>query len=259
LVENPEAENSEVVGSLSKGLRVLEIVARAPDGLRLTEVADAAGLTRAGARRLLLTFVAEGWMHQEGRLFMMSPKLLTVARSWLGSTPLWRHAVPILRTVSRSVGESCSAAVLQGEDVVYVARVAGSAILAESLDVGAHLPAYCTSMGRVLLSELDESELARFLGQMTLRARTPKTITDPAILAARIADVRRDGHAIVDEELELGLRSIAVPVRSRAGRVVASINVSTRTARCTLSEMSSLFLPHLLNAAREIEDYLPLH
>lgn len=258
MVERHEAETPEVVGSLSKGLRVLEIVARAPDGMRLTEVADAAGLTRAGARRLLLTFVAEGWMHQEGRIFLMSPKLLTVARSWLGSTPLWRHAVPILRKVSRSVGESCSAAVLQGEDIVYVARVAGSAILAESLDVGARLPAYCTSMGRVLLSELNDAELARLLGQMTLRPRTPKTVTEPSILAARVAEVRRDGHAIVDEELELGLRSIAVPVRSRAGRIVAAINVSTRTARCSVGEMRSLFLPHLLDAARKIEEYLPI-
>ena len=246
----------DLVGSLSKGLAVLEILARAPTGLRLTEVAEAAGLTRAGARRLLLTFVAEGWVRQQGRLFLLSPKLLTVARTWLDGTPLWSYVEPILKDVSQSLGESCSAAVLQGEEVVYVARVAGSAILTVSLEVGARLPAHCTSMGRVLLSELDGSELTRFLGQMTISARTPKTITDPVTLAGRIADARRDGYAIVDEELELGLRSIAVPVRSRFGTIVASINVSTQSARHSCDDMRERFLPRLLNAAGRIEEYL---
>lgn len=246
----------DLVGSLSKGLGLLEILASAPNGLRLTEVADAAELTRAGARRLLLTFVADGWVRQEGRHFLLSPKLLVLTRRWLGQASLWTYAEPILKEVSQAVGESCSAAILQGDEVVYVARVAGSAILTVALGVGTRLPAYCTAMGRVLLSELDPSELTRFLGQLSIRAVTPKTITDPLLLAARIAEVHRDGYAILDEELELGLRSIAVPVRSRAQTIVASINVSTQSARHSCIDMHDLFLPHLLNAAGRIEEYL---
>lgn len=259
MAASADKDAPDIVGSLSKGLKVLEILASAPDGMRLTEVANAANLTRAGARRLMLTFVAEGWVLQEGRQFLLSAKLLTVVRNWLGKTPLWRHAVPILRAVSQSVGESCSVSVPQGEDIVYVARVVGSSILAESLDIGARLPAHCTSMGRVLLSELDDAELARFLRQITIRARTPRTVTDPDRLAACVAEVRRNGYAIVDEELELGLRSIAVPVRARSGRIVAAVNVSTQTGRHSCEEMRRLFLPHLRWAAERIEEYLPLY
>src|SRR5690606_33467096 len=221
----------DLVGSLAKGLRVLEVVAEAPSGLRLSHVAEACGLTRAGARRLLLTLAAEGYVRQEGRRFLLSAKLLSLTRRWLGGSSLWTCAEPIMREVSQALGESCSAAVLEGEDIVYVARVAGRRIVSVSLSVGTRLPAHCTSMGRVLPSDLEDDELARFLERATIHANTPKTITDRQEIAARVAKVRRAGYAIVDEELELGLRSIAVPVRSRTGRIVAAINVSTQSAR----------------------------
>lgn len=248
----------DLVGSLAKGLNVLEILADEPAGLRLTEVAEQAGLTRAGARRLLLTLVAEGYARQEGRNFLLSAKLLSLSRAWLGGSSLWAYAEPIMREVSQALGESCSAAVLEGDDVVYVARMAGRRIVSVSLSVGTRLPAYCTSMGRVLLSDLDDAELARFLGQATIRANTPKTVTDREALAARVAEVRRAGYAIVDEELELGLRSIAVPVRARDGRIVAAINVSTQSARFSCEEMPRTILPPLLDAAAKIEDFLTL-
>lgn len=246
----------DFVGSLSKGLAVLEILSNAPNGLRLTEVAASANLTRAGARRLLLTFVADGWVRQEERFFLLSPKILTLARRWLGQTSVWSYAEPVLQEVSQVVGASSSAAVLQGNEIVYVARVSGSAILTVALGVGARLPAHSTAMGRVLLSELDPAKLACFLGQVPIRAFTPKTITDTLELASRIADVKRDGYAIVDEELELGLRSIAVPVRSRSQKIIASVNVSTQSARHSCADMRDLFLPHLLRAAQRIEEYL---
>ncbi|WP_159588539.1 IclR family transcriptional regulator domain-containing protein [Chelativorans xinjiangense] len=248
----------DLVGSLAKGLGVVEILAGAPSGLRLTEVAEAAGLTRAGARRLLLTLVAEGYARQEGRHFLLSAKLLSLTRAWLGGSSLWAYAEPIMREVSQALGESCSAAVLEGEDVVYVARVAGRRIVSVSLAVGARLPAYCTSMGRVLLSDLDPAELARFLEKATIRANTPKTVTDRQALAARVAEVRREGYAIVDEELELGLRSIAVPVRARTGVIVAALNVSTQSARFSCEEMRQTILPPLIEAAAKIEDFLAL-
>ncbi|WP_309084727.1 IclR family transcriptional regulator C-terminal domain-containing protein [Chelativorans sp.] len=256
--QKAEPEDRDLVGSLAKGLRVLDILAGAPSGLRLTEVAEAARLTRAGARRLLLTLVAEGYARQEGRLFLLSAKLLSLTRAWLGGAPLWAYAEPVMREVSQALGESCSAAVLEGEDVVYVARVAGRRIVSVSLSVGARLPAYCTSMGRVLLSDLDDAELARFLSKAAIRANTPKTITDREALADRVAEARRAGYAIVDEELELGLRSIAVPVRARSGRVVAAINVSTQSARFSCDEMREVILPPLLEAAAKIEDFLAL-
>src|SRR5690606_17205843 len=127
----------------------VEILARHPSGLTLTEVASEAALTRAGARRLLLTLVASGYAAQNGRRFVLTARLLSLARTWLDSAAHWSHAEPILRSISATLGESCSAAVLEGEDVVYVARAAGRRILSVSLNVGTHLPAYCTSMGRV--------------------------------------------------------------------------------------------------------------
>mgnify|MGYP001037428861 CR=1 FL=1 len=258
-MEGTTQEGRDLVGSLAKGLRVIEALAAAPRGLRLTEVAEASGLTRAGARRLLLTLVAEGYARQEGRQFLLTARLLSLARSWLGGSTLWTFAEPIMHEVSQRLGESCSAAVLEGDDIVYVARVAGRRIMSVSLTVGARLPAYCTSMGRVLLSDLDDAELARFLEKAAIRANTPKTVTDRHALARLVAEVRRAGYAIVDEELELGLRSIAVPVRGRTGRIVAAINVSTQSARFSCAEMREVILPLLRAAAGKIEDFLAVH
>ncbi len=142
------------VGSLERGLAVMEILAAHPGGLTLTEMADKAGLTRAGARRFLLTLVAADYAIQTGRRFTLSPRLLSVARIWLQGASLWSYAEPFLREVAMRFNKSCSAAVLSGEDVVYVARVPGRHILSVALHVGTRLPAWCTSMGRVLLSDL---------------------------------------------------------------------------------------------------------
>lgn len=245
----------DLVGSFSRGLQVLEILAAHPAGLTLTEMADAAGLTRAGARRFLLTLVASGYAVQVDRTFTLSPRLITVARSWLSGASLWSFAEPFMREVSQALNESCSAAILADEDVVYVARVAGRRILSVALHVGTHLPAYCTSMGRVLLSGLPPRELDAFLLRATIRANTPKTVTGRTRLAALIAQAGENGYAVVDEELEIGLRSIAVPVRDRGGRIVAAINVSTQTARFSVAGMEREVLPRLKKAAAAIEDF----
>ncbi|UVK36120.1 helix-turn-helix domain-containing protein [Mesorhizobium sp. AR10] len=250
-----EGTSRDHVGSLERGLAVMEILARHPAGMTLTEMAEEAGLTRAGARRFLLTLAATGYATQSGRLFSLSPRLLTVARTWLGGASLWTFAAPVMREVAALLNEACSAAVLSGEDVVYVARVPGRRILSVSLDVGTRLPAHCTSMGRILLSGLAPDELEAFLGQAKIERRTPKTITDRRSLAAAIAKARADGFAIVDEELELGLRSIAVPITDRTGGTVAAINVSTQSARFSIAEMEREILPALLGAKRRIEDF----
>ncbi|MDX8441287.1 IclR family transcriptional regulator domain-containing protein [Mesorhizobium australafricanum] len=250
-----EAISRDHVGSLERGLAVMEILSHHPAGVTLTEMAEEAGLTRAGARRFLLTLVATGYATQSGRLFSLSPRLLTVARTWLGGASLWTFAAPIMREVAGKFDEACNAAVLSGEDVVYVARIPGRRILSVALDVGTRLPAYCTSMGRVLLSGLSADDLKSFLTQATIERRTSKTITGRAALGKAIDKARADGFAIVDEELELGLRSIAVPIIDRAGRTVAAINVSTQSARFSVEAMERDILPVLRTAKRRIEEF----
>lgn len=253
--ESTEAGRRDHVGSLARGLQVMEALARHPAGATLTEVATEIGLTRAAARRLLLTLVSTGYATQDSRRFTLSSKLISVARGWIGEASLWSFAEPFMRNVSAALGESCSAAVLSGDDIVYVARVPGRRILSVALHVGTKLPAYCTSMGRVLLSSLTDDELRIFLDGIVLDQRTPKTVTSAERLAALVAAARQDGYAIVDEELELGLRSIAVPIRNRNGRIEAAINISTQAARFSTDDMRHEILPHLTAAARRIEDY----
>lgn len=246
------------VGSLEKGLDVLAILASRPAGMTLTEMAETAGLTRAGARRLLLTLVATGFADQDGRRFRLSPRLLTLARQWLDGTSLWAFAELHLRKVAAALKESCSAAVLSGTDVVYVARVPAERITSVALHVGTRLPAYCTSMGRVLLSGLTETELQDLLARSDISKLTEKTVTARGTLAGIVRRAGEEGFALVDEELEIGLRSIAVPIRDRAGAVVAAVNVSTPSARHSPAAMRRDFLPLLRQAARDIEAYFAL-
>ena len=255
LTESTETPHRDHVGSLARGLLVLEILAAHPQGLTLTETAEKARLTRAGARRFLLTLTAAGYAVQEGRRFRLSTKLIALSRAWLSGATLWSFAEPFMRGVSKELGESCSAAVLADEDVVYVARVAGMRILSVGLHVGTRLPAYCTSMGRVLLSGLGRDRLRAFLRRARIEPRTPHTIVDPAALEDVIVKAGADGYAIVDQELEIGLRSIAVPIREPDGRTVAAINVSTQSARTDLETMRESYLPPLMRAAANIENY----
>lgn len=243
------------VTSLERGLSVMEILAANPAGLTLTETAEKAGLTRAGARRFLLTLVATGYAVQSGRNFSLSPRLLAQARIWLHGVPLWTFAEPFMKETAAKLHESCSAATLSGEDMVYVARVPGPRIIGVDLQVGAHLPAFCTAMGRVLLSGLPQADLEAFLARATIIQRTPKTVTDKTKLADIIAKARTDNFAMVDEELEIGLRSIAVPLRDRSGAIVAAINVSTQTSRHTPAEMEADILPSLRQMAARISDF----
>ena len=250
-----ENEQRDVVGSLGKGLAVLEILAAHPAGMTLTEMAAKADMTRAGARRFLLTLVDSGYAIQQERRFLLSPRLLTLARTWLQGSSLWTYAEPFLREVAGLFNESSSAAVLSGEDIVYVARIPGRHILSVALHVGTRLPAWCTSMGRVLLSDLPPVELRTFLSSARIVAHTPKSITNPAELEREITHAARQGFAIIDEELEIGLRSIAVPVRDRSRKIVAAINISTQSSRFSPEQMETLILPPLKNAAHAIENY----
>lgn len=243
------------VGSLEKGLAVLDALAARPQGLTLTETAAAVGLTRAGARRLLLTMVATGHVRQDGRVFLLTPRLLAMARTWIQGVPLWEFALPHMRAVAGTLNESCSAAVLADTDVVYVARVAGERIMSVGLHVGTRLPAWCTAMGRILLGGLPPTELAAVLDRSVIVANTPKTITDRSRLALMIGEAAERGFAVVDEELELGLISVAVPVRERSGRIAGAINVSAQAARYAPERLVEAALPRLRVAAERIEAF----
>jgi len=250
-----EPHSRDNVGSLGKGLTVLEILAAHPSGLTLTEMAAKADMTRAAARRFLLTLVDSEYAIQDGRRFTLSPRLLSLARVWLQGSSLWTYAEPFLRDVAHRFNESSSAAVLSGEDIVYVARIPGRHILSVALHVGTRLPAWCTSMGRVLLSDLPTPQLRAFLKSARIIGHTPKSITSVTDLEREIGLVAKQGFAVIDEELEIGLRSIAVPIRDRTRRIVAAINISTQSSRFTPAEMEQEMLPHLMAAARSIEDY----
>lgn len=241
--------DADFVQSLQRGLSVLRVFDAEHARLTLSDVARLTGLTRATARRLLLTFERLGYMRTDSRHFELTPSVLDLGYAYLSSVQLPQVAQPFMESLSEQVHESVSASVLDGFEIVYVARVPTKRIMAISLSLGSRLPAASTSMGRVLLAGLCDEELDHFLATAPLVARTHRTIVDPDRLRGVIEEVRRQGWALVDEELEDGVRSVAAPVRDRAGRTVAAINVSTHAGRVGLRELRSDFLPALLDAA----------
>jgi IclR family pca regulon transcriptional regulator len=240
------------VQSLERGLAVI----RAFDGdhrqLTLSEVARRTGLPRAAARRFLLTLVELGYVRTDGRMFSLRPRVLDLGYAYLSSTSLPEVAQPHLEDLVARVHESCSVSVLDGEDIVYVARVATKRLMTVAINVGTRFPAYATSMGRVLLAARPAEERAAYLGTARLQPLTLHTVTDPARLAAVLAEVADQGFAVLDQELEEGLRSIAVPVRDAGGGVVAAMNVSASARRSTEALCRDL-LPPLRQAALEVE------
>src|SRR5258706_4672156 len=219
--------------------------------LTLADVARIVGLPRASARRALLTLEALGYVDITGRVFSLSPQVLTLARAYLASSPMPRVAQGFLENVSESLGESCSLSILHGDEVIYIARSTRKRIGSLHRDVGAHLPAHCTSMGRVLLAALPDTELDAFIANAKLHGFTPYTIVDKSELRDVIQKVRRNGYSLVDQELEIELRSIAVPIHNAAGRVIAAMNVSAQASRTAKKQMVDRFLPALRDAAME--------
>jgi IclR family pca regulon transcriptional regulator len=226
--------------------------------MTLSEVAAEAQITRAGARRVLLTLRRLGYVVADGRQFRLTPKILDLGYSFLSSLDIWEFAEPIMERLVDAVHESCSASVLDGDDIVYVMRVPTRRIMSINLGIGSRLPAYATSMGRVLLAALPDRELGDYLERTTRPRLTEHTRTTDDELRAAIVDVRRAGWSLVDQELEQGLRSIAVPLTNSKGRVVAALNVSAHASRVSAEEMVSAILPHLQAAQRQIDSGLPL-
>jgi IclR family transcriptional regulator, pca regulon regulatory protein len=247
----------DFVQSLERGLAVIRAFDRAHPELTLSEVASATGVTRAAARRFLLTLVDLGYVRGDGRFFSLSPRVLELGYAYLSSLSLPEVAEPHLEDLVAEVNESSSVSVLDDGDVVYVARVPTSRIMTVAISVGTRFPAYATSMGRVLLAGLPDGELEAYLAKVRLDRLTPRTVGSLAALRSELTRVRAQGWAIVDQELEEGLRAVAAPIRDRTGRTVAAINVSAHASRTPVESVRRNLLPPLLATAARIEADLP--
>jgi IclR family transcriptional regulator, pca regulon regulatory protein len=243
----------QFVQSLERGLGVIRALSVPEPGLLLAEVARETRLTRASARRFLLTLEQLGYVRSDDRRFTLTPRVLELGYAFLSSLTLPQIAQPHLRELVERVHESSSVSVLDAPDVVYVAREPTQRIMTVAISVGTRFPAHATSMGRVLLAGLEESELDAFLQRTELVALTRATVTDQRRLREVIGAVRRQGWAIVDQELEDGLRSVAVPIRDATGAIVAAINLSTQASRRTPARIRRELLPPLRKAAGAIE------
>jgi IclR family transcriptional regulator, pca regulon regulatory protein len=236
--------------SLARGLEVIETFEGHTEGQSVADVARRTGLSRAAVRRLLMTLEQLGYAEYTGRVYRLKTRVLKLGFSYLTSNSLPAIAQPILEQVTEAVHESSSLSVLEGDEIVYLARSSAKRVMSVGLSVGSRLPAYCTSMGRVLLAALPDKDLTAYLDRVELRALTPKTVTDKGLVYEMIRRVQAQGFALADEELELGLRSIAVPVRNRMDRVVAAINIGVHAARVSAGEMIERMLPMLQESAR---------
>jgi len=258
-LENPASEIDALSGdlnfmtSLARGLAVISAFSAQSRSMTIAEVSRSVGIPRAAVRRCLYTLERLGYVASDEQRFSLKSKVLTLGYSYLSSSRLTASAQPFLDRVSGLVQESCSLATLSSDEIVYVARATTSKrIMSIDIAVGTRLPAYCTSMGRVLLAALAPGELDALLERTQLRAFTERSITSREKLRQVLLNVRRNGYALVDQELEIGLRSIAVPVRDGSGKVVAAMNVGTQAARLGIREMETKFLPALREAADEL-------
>ncbi len=249
-------DDKEYMATLAKGLAVLGLFGRQRPAMTLSEAALAANVSRATARRILRTLADLGYVEQRGRQFSLSPNILQLGFAYLATQTWIERAVPLMKELSERLRESCSAAILQGTEIVYVARVPTRRIMSVAVAVGSRLPAFHSSMGRVQLGFLDPSEIWRRLKSVRIEPMTPSTITDLQALFDRIRDDHEQGFSIVDEELERGLRSIAVPVVDRQNQVVAGLNLSTHSTRTTRNEMRDKFLPELRAVAAQISPFV---
>jgi IclR family pca regulon transcriptional regulator len=254
----PPRPGDTYVQSFARGLAVIRTFSAAAPQQTLSEVAQRTGLTRAGARRILLTLAQLGYVQNHGRQFSLTPRILDLGFAYLSSLPLWNLAEPVMEALVDELKESCSAAVLDGPDIVYVLRVPTHKIMSINLGIGSRLPAFCTSMGRTLLAELDEAALERLLAAHPPSTRTARTITDIGRLKNELASARRQGWCLVDQELEEGLVSLAAPIRDRAGRAIAALNISGQAARTPAAHMVKHFLPRLTQAAQQISQMLQM-
>jgi IclR family transcriptional regulator, pca regulon regulatory protein len=253
MLERARERNPDYVQSLERGLAVIRAFSAEQPELRLSDVARATGLTRAAARRFLLTLVRLGYVRQNGGTFSLRPRVLELGYAYLSALSLPEVAMPHMEALVAEVNESSSVAVLDDLDIVYVARVPTRRIMTITIAVGTRLPAYATSMGRVLLAGLEGDALAERLARIEIEPLTPTTVPDRETLHRRVDEVRAAGWAAVDQELEQGVRSAAVPIRDGSQSVVAALNMSVHATRMTMQELRREVVPRLLRTAEAIE------
>ena len=251
-----KTEEKEYVMGLEKGLAIIEAFGLSKGPLTLTEAAEITGHTKAAVRRSLLTLCKLGYATQNGRDFQLAPRALRLGHAYVASDPLTKVAQPILEMTSERTHESASVAVLDSQDAVFVARSTHRRSLSSGLGVGARLPAYCSATGRVLLSEKPTAEVEFMLNRMSRPALTPHTHTRIDEILREIEFVRKNGYSVSDEELEIGLRSIAVPIRNGRGELIAAMSLSVATSRMTRDEVIQKLLPELETARRNFASLL---
>jgi IclR family transcriptional regulator, pca regulon regulatory protein len=252
--EEPATERADrdFILGLQKGLAVIECFDDEHERLTSADVAIKTGLSRAAARRCLLTLHKLGYAHYDGKLFTLAPRILRLGYAYLLSASLPQLFQPFLEHLSDQVHESCSAAILEGDEIVYLARAATKRIMSAGLCIGTRLPSYCTSMGRVLLAALDPQDAGCRLARMERRRLTPMTRTKPEDIVGILNEVRREGYCVVDQELEVGLISLSVPVFNASGETIAAVNIASSSARITADQMVERFLPPLLDIQKDL-------
>lgn len=251
-----EHTNRDFVGSLAKGLRVLRAFNDKIDKMTVSDAAKATELPRAGARRLLLTLHALGYLHTDGKYFGLSPKVLELGFSYLSSQNWLSIASPILEKLRDDLNEAVSVTVLEETEVVYVARFPVDRVMTMAMDIGSRKPAYCTAMGRVLLGDLPQTKTREILLASNLRAYTEQTLTDVNDLTAAICQVRQHGYCLIDRELEDSLVAISVPLRNYHGETIAAVNVCGHPSNLSLDDLETRCLPPLQAAVRQIAQIL---
>ncbi|QDL94618.1 helix-turn-helix domain-containing protein (plasmid) [Paroceanicella profunda] len=246
----------DLMGSFGKGLRVIEAFGAESPRMTIAEASARTGLDRATARRCLLTLAEAGYAEHDGKFFTLTPRVLRLGIGCLAAMPLPQIVQPSLDRLAEAIGQSTSVSILDGPEIVYIARAARRKVMSISLMPGSRLPAASTSMGRVLLAALPEAEARVILTARPIPARTPLTLTDPEAVMARIARARAEGYALIDQEVETGLRSIAVPLVNARGTVVAAVNIGAPAAQASVSDLAASYLDGLRGVQAEIRRML---
>ena len=254
--EEGEERATDFVESLDRGLRLLQSFGDTTGPMTLSDIARAADLPRATARRILFTLAHGGFVATDGKLFSLTPHVLTLAGSYLRSNQVVAVLQPVLDRIASAAQEISSLAVLNGDDVVFIARGSPARVFSAGLDIGYRLPAFCTSVGRAMLGQFDDAELAKRLKAMRREPLTRHTVTDPKRLLAAIVGDREQGYSLVDREAEPHFRSISVPVRRYDDTIVAAINMGAHVDRVRVKELIDRFLPLLREGAEDVKDRL---
>ncbi|HAS40249.1 MAG TPA: IclR family transcriptional regulator [Microscillaceae bacterium] len=252
-----EIKKTDFIQSLEKGLNVITAFDHEHAAMTLTQVAKKLDLTRANARRILLTLEHLGFVSSvDGKLFSLTPKVLCLGYSYMSSLSYRELAQPYMEALAAEVNESCSMSVLDDREIVYVARVQTKRIMTIALGVGTRLPVQAASMGKVLLAGLEQEALQNLIKALNFEAFTSHTLIDPKAFIAHIQEVRQQGWALSDQELEIGVRSVACPLKDKDGKTLAALNISGHASRVTKEEMLDKFLPALQNTVAKIEQAL---